>query len=55
VDDQRFHGVHRHPDVGGVLVLNADPRDLDEVHAVHRQVLLVAAEARIGPVRVRAA
>jgi hypothetical protein len=53
--DQRLHGVDRHPDVGGVLVLDADARDLDQVHAVHRQVLLVPAEQRIGPVGVGAA
>jgi hypothetical protein len=52
VDDQGLHGVNGHPDVGGVLVLDADPRDLDQVDAVHGQVVLVAAETRVGPVRI---
>jgi hypothetical protein len=55
VDDQRLHGVDGHPDVGGVLVLDADPRDLDQVDAVHGQIVLVAAEPRVGPVRIGAA
>jgi hypothetical protein len=52
VDDQRLHRVDGHPDIGRVLVLDADPGDLDEVDAVHRQVVLVAAEPRVGPVGV---
>jgi len=52
MDDQGLHGVDGHPDIGRILVLDADPRDLDQVHAVHCQVVLMATEARIGPVRV---
>jgi hypothetical protein len=50
VRDQRFHGIDGHPDVGGVLLLDAEPLDLDQVDAVHGEVVLVPAELLLRPV-----